>query len=254
MFATLRSIILGAALALVALVPAVAAGFDAAQRSEIEKIIREYLIANPQVLQDVMMELEKRQVAMDAQRQQAAVRENAKELFSSSRHVVVGNPQGNVTMVEFFDYNCGYCKRAMDDMMVLLKNDRNLRVVLKEFPVLGPSSLEAAKVATAVRIQDKTGKKYLDFHQRLMGGRGQADKARALAAAKDAGFDVAKIEKDLEGEEVKASLQESFKLAQALGLNGTPSYVIGDKVIIGAVGLEALQEGINTARCGKPTC
>ena len=254
MVATLRSIIVGAALALAALVPAMAASFDAAQRSEIEKIIREYLIANPQVLQDVMMELEKRQVAMDAQRQQGAVQENAKELFSSSRHVVIGNPQGNVTMVEFFDYNCGYCKRAMDDMMVLLKNDRNLKVILKEFPVLGPTSLEAAKVATAVRIQDKTGKKYLDFHQRLMGGRGQADKARALAAAKDAGLDVAKIEKDLESEEVKASLQESFKLAQALGLNGTPSYVIGNKVIIGAVGLEALQEGINTARCGKPTC
>src|SRR5919107_1270030 len=129
MFATLRSIILGAALVLAALVPAMAASFDAAQRGEIEKIIREYLIANPQVLQDVMMELEKRQVAMDAQRQQSAVRENAKELFSSSRHVVVGNPQGNVTMVEFFDYNCGYCKRAMDDMMVLLKNDRNLKVI-----------------------------------------------------------------------------------------------------------------------------
>jgi len=254
MFPTLRSIMVGAALALPTLIPAMAAGFDAAQRGEIEKIIREYLIANPQVLQDVMMELEKRQSAMDSQRQQAAVRENSKELFSSSRHVVVGNPQGNVTMVEFFDYNCGYCKRAMDDMMVLLKNDRNLKVILKEFPVLGPGSLEAAKVATAVRIQDKTGKKYLDFHQRLMGGRGQADKARALAAAKDAGFDVAKIEKDLESDEVKASLQESFKLAQALGLNGTPSYVIGDKVIIGAVGLEALQEGINTARCGKPTC
>jgi protein-disulfide isomerase len=254
MFATLRSIILGAALALATLVPAVAAGFDAAQRSEIEKIIREYLIANPQVLQDVMMELEKRQAAMDSQRQLAAVRENSKELFSSSRQVVIGNPQGNVTMVEFFDYNCGYCKRAMDDMLTLLKNDRNLRIVLKEFPVLGPGSLEAAKVATAARTQDKTGKKYLDFHQRLMGGRGQADKARALAAAKDAGFDVAKIEKDLESEEVKASLQESFKLAQALGLNGTPSYVIGDKVIVGAVGLEALQEGINTARCGKPTC
>lgn len=254
MFSNLRSITLGAALGLAALSPAMAQSFNPAQRSEIEKIVREYLIANPQVLQDVMMELEKRQASMDAQRQQAAVKENEKELFSSSRHVVVGNPQGNVTMVEFFDYNCGYCKRAMDDMMVLMKNDKNLKVILKEFPVLGPGSLDAAKVATAVRIQDKTGKKYLDFHQRLMGGRGQADKARALAAAKDAGFDVAKIEKDLESDEVKASLQESFKLAQALGLNGTPSYVIGDKVIIGAVGLEALQEGINTARCGKPTC
>jgi protein-disulfide isomerase len=254
MISMLRSFSAGAAFALLALGPAAAQTFDAAQRSEIEKIIREYLIAHPEVLQEAMMEFEKRQAAADAQKAQAAVKDNAKELFSSSRQVVVGNPQGNVTMVEFFDYNCGYCKRAMADMMALLNNDRNLRVVLKEFPVLGPGSVEAAKVATAARMQDKTGKKYLDFHQKLMGGRGQADKARALAAAKEAGFDVARIEKDMEGEEVKASLQEAFKLAQALGLNGTPSYVIGDKVIVGAVGLDALKEGINNARCGKPMC
>jgi protein-disulfide isomerase len=224
------------------------------QRAEIEKIVREYLIAHPEVLQEAMMELEKKSAAMEAEKHEAAVKDNAKALFSSPRQVVLGNPQGNVTMVEFFDYNCGYCKRAMEDMLTLLKNDPNLKVVLKEFPVLGPGSVEAAKVATAARMQDKTGKKYLDFHQRLLGGRGQADNARALAAAKEAGFDVAKIEKDMNGEEVKASLSESFKLAEALGLNGTPSYVVGDKVIIGAVGLAALQERINTARCGKPTC
>jgi protein-disulfide isomerase len=254
MTSMVRSFFIGVALAAMALSPAAAQRIDSAQRGEIEKIVREYLLAHPEVLQEAMMELEKRQAAMEAQRHQAAVKDNAKELFSSPRQVVLGNPQGNVTMVEFFDYNCGYCKRAMDDMMALLKNDRNLKVVLKEFPVLGPGSVEAAKVASAARMQDKTGKKYLDFHQRLLSGRGQADKARALAAAKDAGFDVAKIEKDMEGEEVKASLQEAFKLAEALGLNGTPSYVIGEKVIVGAVGLEALQEGINTARCGKTTC
>ena len=254
MFATLRSIILGAAHALAALLPAMAAGFDAAQRSEIEKIIREYLIANPQVLQDVMMELEKRQAAMDSQRQQAAVRENARDLFSSSRHVVVGNPQGNVTMVEFFDYNCGYCKRAMDDMLTLLKDDPKLKIVLKEFPVLGPGSVEAAQVAVAVRMQDKNGKKYLEFHQKLLGGRGQADKARALAVAKDIGLDMPRLEKDLANAEVKATLQENFKLAESLGLNGTPSYVIGDNVVVGAVGLDALKEKVNTSRCGKPTC
>ncbi len=254
MTSTLRSIAAAAALTLIGLAPAAAASFDTAQRTEIEKIIREYLIAHPEVLQEAMSELEKRQVMMDAQKQQAAVKENAREIFQSPRQVVIGNPQGNVTMVEFFDYNCGYCKRAMDDMLTLLKNDRNLRIVLKEFPVLGPGSVEAAKVASAARMQDKTGKKYLDFHQKLMGGRGQADKARALAAAKEAGFDIARIEKEMESDEVKASLQESFKLAEALGMNGTPSYVIGDKVVIGAVGLEALQERINTARCGKPTC
>ena len=254
MTSMVRSFLIGVALAAAALSPAAAQRIDSTQRGEIEKIVREYLLAHPEVLQEAMVELEKRQTAMEAQRHQAAVKDNAKELFSSSRQVVLGNPQGNVTMVEFFDYNCGYCKRAMDDMMALLKSDRNLKVVLKEFPVLGPGSVEAAKVASAARMQDKTGKKYLDFHQKLLSGRGQADKARALAAAKEAGFDVAKIEKDMESEEVKASLQEAFKLAEALGLNGTPSYVIGEKVIVGAVGLDALQEGINTARCGKATC
>ena len=100
----------------------------------------------------------------------------------------------------------------------------------------------------------RTGKKYLEFHQKLLGGRGQADKARALAVAKDVGADMPRLEKDMQSPEVKATLEENFKLAETLGLNGTPSYVIGDKVIVGAVGLPSLQETINTSRCGKETC
>jgi protein-disulfide isomerase len=191
---------------------------------------------------------------MDSQRQQAAVRENAKELFSSPRHVVIGNPQGSVTMVEFFDYNCGYCKRAMVDMLDLLKNDPKLRVVLKEFPVLGEGSVEAAKIAAAATMQDKGGKKYLEFHRKLLTGRGRIAKDQAIAAAKAAGYDVAKLERDAESEEVRKALEASFMLAEALGLNGTPSYVIGSNVVIGAVGLAKLKENISQARCGKPTC
>jgi len=139
-------------------------------------------------------------------------------------------------------------------MLTLLKDDTKLKVVLKEFPVLGPGSVEAAQVAVAVRMQDKSGKKYLEFHQKLLGGRGHADKAHALAVAKQVGLDMGRLEKDMNSPEIKATLQEAFKLAEALGLNGTPSYVIGDSVIVGAVGLEGLQEKINTARCGKPSC
>jgi protein-disulfide isomerase len=225
-----------------------------AQRSAIEKIIREYLVAHPEVLQEAMAELEKKQAADEAAKNQAAVKDNAEQIFNSSRQVVAGNLQGDVTFVEFFDYNCGYCKRAMDDMFSLIKSDPNLKVVLKEFPVLGPGSVEAARVAVAVRMQDKTGKKYMDFHQKLLGGRGQADKAKALAAAKEACLDVARIERDLNSDEVRLSLEESLKLAEKLGLNGTPSYVIGSNVVIGAVGLDKLKENINTARCGKATC
>ena len=160
--------------------------------------------------------------------------------------MTLGNPQGDVTFVEFFDYNCGYCKRALSDMTDLMKKDPKLKVVLKEFPVLGPGSVEAAQVAVAVRMQDP--KKYLDFHQKLLLGRGQADKARALAVAKEVGLDIARIERDLKSDEVAKTLEESMKLAEALGLNGTPSYVIGNDVVIGAVGLAALSQKVQAAR------
>jgi len=228
--------------------------FSTSQRGEVERIVRDYLIAHPEVIQEAMAELEKRQSAADAEKHKAAVKQYSQALFASPRQVVLGNPDGNVTFVEFFDYNCGYCKRAMDDMLTLLKDDPKLKVVLKEFPVLGPGSVEAAQVAVAVRMQDKTGKKYLEFHQKLLGSRGQADKARALAVAKDIGLDMGRLDKDLASPEIKATLQESFKLAEALGLNGTPSYVIGEDVVIGAVGLGALKEKVNTSRCGKPSC
>jgi len=256
MTSRLRLIAATGAVLLVSLAPraGLAQEFAAPQRAEIERIVRDYLLSHPEVLQEAMAELEKRQTVAEAEKHQTAVKEHAKALFSSPRQVVLGNPQGNVTMVEFFDYNCGYCKRAMADMLTLLKNDPNLKVVLKEFPVLGPGSVDAARVATAVRMQDKSGKKYLEFHQKLLGGRGQVDKAHALAAAKDVGLDVARIEKDMDSAEARESIQEAFKLAEALGLNGTPSYVVGQSVVIGAVGLDVLQEKINTARCGKATC
>src|SRR5436309_15699860 len=181
--------------------------------------------------------------------------EHADSNFNSPRQVTLGNPKGDVTFVELFDYNCGYCKRAMADMLDLMKADSNIKVVLKEFPVLGEGSTQASQVAVAVRMQDKTGgKKYLEFHQKLLGGRGSADKARALAVAKEIGLNMTQLEKDMAGPEVKATLEESFKLAEALGLNGTPSYIVGPDVVIGAVGLPMLQEKVNNARCGKATC
>jgi protein-disulfide isomerase len=228
--------------------------FSGPQRGAIETIVREYLIAHPEVLQEAMTELEKRQTAAETEKHKVAVKEHSEKLFSSPRQVVLGDPQGTVTFVEFFDYNCGYCKRAMSDMLTLLKDDPKLKVVLKEFPVLGPGSVEAAQVAVAVHMQDKSGKKYLEFHQKLLGGRGQADKAHALAVAKDVGMNMAQLDKDMNSPEVKATMEENFKLAEALGMNGTPSYVIGNEVVVGAIGLPGLQEKINTARCGKPSC
>ncbi|HYS47631.1 MAG TPA: DsbA family protein [Xanthobacteraceae bacterium] len=222
--------------------------FSEAQRGEIERIVKDYLIAHPEVLQEVMSEMEKRQAAAESEKQLTGVRDNKELLFNSPHQVTIGNPQGDVTMVEFFDYNCGYCKRALSDMLELMKADPNLRVVLKEYPVLGPGSIEAAQVSVAVRMQDKTGKKYLEFHQKLLSGRGQADKARALAAAKEVGLDMGRLEKDLASEEVRTTLQESLRLADAVGLNGTPSYVIGSNVVVGALGFAVLKEKVDIAR------
>ncbi len=244
------------AFALVLGIPAAshAQSFNDAQKSEIQKILKDYLVANPEILEEMSAELQKRQSVAEAEKHRAAVQRNADKIFNSPRGVVVGNRDGDVNFVEFFDYNCGYCKHAMADMLKLMKSDSKLRVVLKEFPVLGPSSVEAAQVAIAVRMQDPSGKKYLDFHQKLLNGRGQADKARAMAAAKDVGADMAKLEKDMLSPEVSATLNENFKLAEDMGLNGTPSYVIGKDVVVGAVGAEGLAKRISEARCGKATC
>lgn len=228
--------------------------FSGEQREEIHKIIRDYLLAHPEVLEEVSAELTKRQAVAEAEKQASMVKKHAETIFNSPRGVVVGNRNGDVNFVEFFDYNCGYCKRAMQDMVELMKSDPKVRIVLKEFPVLGQGSIEAAQVAVAVRMQDASGKKYLDFHQKLLTSRGQVDRAKALAAAKDSGLDMARLEKDMAGPEIKATLEENFRIAEDMGLNGTPSYVIGDQVVVGAIGLPALKEKIAMARCGKPSC
>src|ERR1700742_252584 len=243
------------ALALCVTPPAASAeNFSDGQRGEIETIIKNYLVSHPEVLEEAMAELPKRQAAEEAQKHEASGSENAGAIFNSPHGVVLGNKDGDVSFVEFFDYNCGASKRAMADMLDLMKTDPKLKVVLKEFPVLSPGSVEAAQVAVSVRMQDPSGKKYLDFHQKLLGGRGPADKAHAMAAAKDAGVDMARLEKDLASPEVKATIEENFKLAEAMGMNGTPSYVIGKQVVVGAGGLDGLKEKIDMARCGKASC
>jgi protein-disulfide isomerase len=231
-----------------------AQNFSPSQRAEIERIVREYLIKNPDVLKEVIAEAEKQQAAADAEKNRAAIKQYSEAIFRSPHQVTVGNLKGDVTLVEFFDYNCGFCKRALADKLELLKTDPKLRLVLKEFPVLGEGSVKAAQVAVAARMQDPSGKKYFAFHQKLLGSRGPVDQARALAVAKEVGFDMARIERDMGSAEVRNSLEEAFKLADAIGINGTPSYVVGTEVVVGAVGVAALRERINHARCGKTTC
>ncbi|MBS7540238.1 DsbA family protein [Ancylobacter lacus] len=236
-----------------AMAPAPAAALDDVQRAEFEALIRDYLIKNPEVIQEAIGELQKRQEAAEATRRKAQIAAMKTEIYNSPHAIVVGNPEGDVTLVEFFDYNCGFCKRSLGDLVDLVKNDPKLRVVLKEFPVLGPGSVEAAQVAVAVRLV--APEKYFEFHQKLLGDRGQANRAKALAAAKDVGVDPAKVEKAMAEPEVRAALEESLKIADTLGINGTPSYILGDELVIGAVGHDQLKGAIDSVRaCGKTQC
>lgn len=235
--------------------PQAAWSLSASDKNEVEQIIRDYLMKNPELLRDVMQELERKMASEENERRAGALKELGKLIYDSPRGIVVGNPKGDVTVVEFFDYNCGFCKRAMDDMMKLIATDPKLKFVLKEFPVLGQSSLDAAKVGIALHMQDKDGKKYLKFHQTLLSGRGEVNRDRAMAAAKDAGADMARLEADLKSPEIDASLQESGKLADALGISGTPSYVMPNEVVPGAVGVAELKKRVEAVRkCGKATC
>jgi protein-disulfide isomerase len=224
------------------------------QKAEIEKIVHDYLIANPEVIRDAIDELERRQKVAEAATRSKVVAERSDKLFNSVHQAVIGNPAGDVTLVEFFDYNCGYCKRALDDVAKLVDADPKLRVVLKDFPVLGSGSVEAAEVATALRLQFKPDK-FFAFHRKLLSTRGHVGKAQALAVAKELGADMSRLEKDSKSSDVNAGLKETAELADSLNLNGTPSWVLGEDVIVGAVGYKQLKDKIdNTRKCGKPVC
>jgi protein-disulfide isomerase len=255
----IRSLVLAAGVLALAGAPAFAAevsapsgSFSVEQKAEVESIIKDYLVAHTEVIKDAMEELQRRQDEAEQAQQVSAIKDNSGPLFSSKRQVVLGNPKGDVTLVEFFDYNCTYCKRAHADLKQLLATDKNLRVVLKEFPVLGEGSVEAANVAVAVNLVAPD--KYWKFHDALLMERGQANGDKALAVAEDLGIDKAKLTAAMKSPEVKATIAESYDLDNKLSLTGTPSYVTPKEVVVGAVGYDALKEKIGMARCGQPTC
>ena len=221
-------------------------------RTAVETIVREYLIANPEVLEEAFAALQSKRDAEAAQARTASLDTYRERLVAGEHDAVIGNPEGDVTLVEFFDYNCGFCRRAMDDVNRLVEGDPNLRVVLKEFPVLGQPSMEAA--AVSIMVNKLAPDAYDEFHRRLMAAEGQANEDRALSIAEELGLPRADIEAGLRSDDVRAAVEDSYEIAQALGLTGTPSFVIGDQVEFGAVGYDALKTRINEARCGEAVC
>jgi len=235
--------------------PASATGsFTEPQKAEIQSIMKDYLLQNPEILRDAITELEKREEVAQNLKREKALSDEKSALYTSTNQAVIGNPNGKVTLIEFFDYNCGYCKRALDDLAKLMKDNPDLRVVLKDLPILSPGSVEAAAIAAAARNQFDADK-FWEFHKKLLGSRGPVGKAQALAVAKDLGADMDRLNKDATTQAVKDGIEENDQIAKGLSMNGTPSYVLGGEVVVGAVGYEALKTKVdNIRKCGKSAC
>lgn len=222
------------------------------RQEELGPMVEQYLLANPDVLQRVSDALAAKRQAEQAAKTKTLIAENRDRIFSDTRAAVVGNPLGDVTLVEMYDYNCAYCRSAMPDLVALVDEDPNLRLVLRQFPILSQGSVDAAKVGVLV---DLAGADYWSFHQALYTARGQIDGPVALREAAKLGLDEATLKGKLSDPEVTAALDQSYDLARRLGISGTPTFIIGDEIVPGAVGIEVLREKVGNMRaCGSTIC
>jgi protein-disulfide isomerase len=203
---------------------------SSAQRKEIEGLIKEYLVKNPEILVVMQNALEAKEYERQAARTAAVIKKNAQEVFRPATSPIVGNSKGDVTVLEFFDYNCGYCKRALGDVARLIDKDKQVKFILKELPILSKGSEEAARVALAAKMQGK----YWEFHRAMLESTGQANEASALRTAEKVGVDMAKLKKDMASPAVQKEIEDTQALAKKLGVNGTPYFLIADRIIPGA--------------------
>ncbi|WP_457586288.1 DsbA family protein [Ensifer canadensis] len=233
--------------------PQNALALDQKQKDEFGAFIKEYLLANPEIMLEVQEALASKQRAKQQEAAEGAISENKKAIFNSKYDMVLGNPDGDVTVVEFYDYNCGYCKRALTDMEDILAKDKNIRFVLKELPILGPDSLAAHKVSAAFRLV--APEKFGEFHRALLGGEDRATEETAIAVAGKLGVTEKQLRAKMEKEPHDAAVREAYTLANDLGITGTPSYVIGNEAVFGAVGAEEIGTKVaNMRSCGKTAC
>lgn len=235
-----------ALLLLAAAGPAAAQAMDDAQRRAIESVVREYLIKNPEVIVEAIQSLQAREREESDQQARQALAANRQKLFENPDSPFIGNPKGDVTVVEFFDYQCGYCKAVHNDVQRLVKDDGKLRFVFKEFPILGPASLTASKAALAARGQGK----YLEMHDALMTHRGQLDDDTVYRLARAAGLDVDRLKKDMESPDVLKVIATNQALAEQLGIRGTPGFIFGDTIVPGAIKLDEMKKLVATMRKG----
>ncbi|BBU59609.1 MULTISPECIES: DsbA family protein [Rhodobacterales] len=231
------------ALALVALTPLPTLAQDL-DEARIKELVLEAIRENPEIVMEAVAILEQRQAGAQADAQARAL-DTQRELIENDPNApVLGNPDGDVTVVEFFDYNCPYCRRVKPEVRALIDADPNIRLVYREWPILGDGSVFAAKAALAARKQGK----YEDFHWAMMGNEGRAEEASVLRVAEEVGLDIEQLRADMDAPEVEDHIATSMQLTQALGFNGTPSFVIGDALVPGFVETDQLAKLVAEAR------
>ncbi len=221
--------------------------------AQLNAMVEDYLMSDPAILERMSAKLSAAKKVAQREAQAKLIAANYSAIYDDAGNVVLGNPDGDVTLVEMFDYNCTYCRGALPDLATLLDEDPNLKVILKEFPILSDGSVEAAKVAVLVNEDRKLD--YWTFHQKLFATRGQVDAGAALAAAEAVGGNRVAMMVDMNSPRIGDTLQKSYALAEALDISGTPTYIIGDELIPGAIGLDSLREKIANMRdCGSTLC
>ena len=222
---------------------------DPAARQSMDQVIERYIRTHPEVIEQSLQALEAKRQSEEKERVKAVIAARRNELLNDPASPASGNPNGDVTVVEFFDYRCGYCKRAAGVVTQLQKDDRSVRVVYKDFPILGETSEVAAKAALASRAQGK----HQAFHEALLTAKGELSKETVLAIARDVGLDVKKLEADMDNPEWATMIERNRALAKELGITGTPGFIVGDELHPGALDLDRLKDLVAQARPPKWT-
>lgn len=217
---------------------------SAMPKDEFERRVRAYLLEHPEVVAEALQHLELRERAAQARAAKSVLKTRADELLRDPESPVGGNPEGDVTLVEFFDYNCPYCRQVAPHMTKAETDDPKLRIVYKEFPILGANSSFAAKAALAAHRQGK----YVPFHRALMEAKGTVTESGVLDAAGRVGLDLPRLKADMADRAIQAAIDRNLVLARALNINGTPGFVIGEQIVPGAVDLATLERLIREAR------
>lgn len=234
-------------LALLAAPPALAQGLSAQQRAEVVEVLRDALTRDPTILRDALAAVEAAETRERSAARRAAIERHAEALFRDAADPVRGNPRGDVTVVEFFDVRCGYCKQLHPALEALVLRDAQVRVVMKDLPILGPNSVLASRALLAAQRQGR----YPALHDALMTLRGEPTEAVIRQQAERVGLDWTRLRRDMDDPAIQRRIEANIRLAQGIGVEGTPALVIGGTLVPGAVELEQLERMVAENRAGR---